>query len=401
MNFEELKYGPYSPSRLDLASCPYAFYHSYVAPREERPSKIASLAQDRGSAIHLVLERITQRMCQDKDASFSSAEIHKWVAEAIEQHPAAYQETGLIIEMAKLYIKKPPQILTSDAETELRLALKWGGEERGFVECDYDDPMAVARGRADIWMISDDTQYGVCYDHKSQPHIEEADTFQQGFYAWVLMRTNPFLSEIKSVLHFTRYGCYSDPHIWTQEELQQIEDEVVTRISIIENTKEWVAVPNKNCQYCRHLGSCPAMAEFIELLPNGDYRVKPQNLHALGDTMKAVKLAGFVQAGEEALGIAKSSLKAHVEATGPIAIPGVVFDFKSTEKIDWNKCNTKGRRKKLYEIFESHGIDPRDFMSFNATASKAIWAIDNPGLVQELSEFMPRKVDVQFSGRKS
>lgn len=398
---DALKYGPYSPSRLDTAMCPYAFYHAYIAPKEESPSKIASLAQDRGSAIHLVLEQITKQLCANPNATFTNEQLRDWVTEAVTEHPAAYQEAGLILEMARLYIQKPPKLLTSDAETELRLAVKWDAAKKDFVECDYYDKRAVARGRADIWMISDDTTFGLCYDHKSQPNIEEADTFQQGFYAWVLMKTFPFLSEIKSVLHFTRYGCYSEPHVWTKDELAQIEDEVITRIQIIENTKEWQAIPNKNCQYCRYLGDCPAMKEFIEPLPNGDYRVLPGNLQILGDTFKAIQVAGLIQAGEEALTVARASLKSHVEATGPIAIPGVVFDFKGEEKIDWKKCNTKKRRQELYAIFERHGVDPKDFMSFNATASKAIWATDNEALLKELAAYMPRTVETRFAGRKA
>jgi hypothetical protein len=405
MMFGKLKYGPYSPSRLDTANCPFSFYHQYVVKKEGKGSKVSSLAQDRGSAIHLVLERITHRMREDKNATFSSEELREWTTDAVRQHPAAYQETGLILDMARRYIMKPPPVLTPDAETELRLAVRWDDGEKGFVECLYDDPRAVARGRADIWMISDDTTFGLCYDHKSQPNIEAADTFQQGFYAWVLGRINPFLSEIRSVLHFTRYGCYSDPHIWTKEELARVEDEVVTRIQIIESRdgdrpEDWPAIPNKHCQYCNYLGDCPAMKEFIEVLPTGDYRVLPNNLHVLGDTNKAVKLAGFIHASEEAIGVAKSSLKQHVDISGPIAIPGIVYDYYSSEKIDWDKCNTKGRRKDLYAIFEKYGVDPRDFMSFNETASKAVWVCKSEALVKELSDFLPHKVETKFQGKK-
>lgn len=398
---EQLKYGPYSPSRLELANCPYAFYNTYVEPRKGNGSKVSSLAQDRGSAIHLVLEQITKRMCEDPKAHFSNEDLRLWVAQAIEHHPAAYPETGLILEMAQLYIRKPPSLLTPDAETELRLAVRWNEETKQFTECLYDDPRAIARGRADIWMISDDTTFGICYDHKSQPNIESADTFQQGFYAWVLMKTNPFLSEIRSVLHFTRYGCYSDPHVWSKEELAQVEDEVVTRINIIENTTDWRPIPNKLCQYCKHLGDCPAMQEFIEVLPSGDYRVHHNNLHILGDTQKAVQVAGFIHAAQEAVSVGKANLKHHVDISGPIAIPGLVYDYHSKTDIDWKKCNTKARRQKIYEIFERHGIDPRDFMSFNSTASKAIWFIEKPTLLKELSEFMPKKVSTEFSAKKS
>ena len=43
-----MKYGPYSSSRLDSATCGYLFYHTYVNPKKER-GKVRTLPQDRGS----------------------------------------------------------------------------------------------------------------------------------------------------------------------------------------------------------------------------------------------------------------------------------------------------------------------------------------------------------------
>ena len=103
--------------------------------------------------------------------------------------------------MCHRYINRPPAILTTDAETELRFAVKFELDDAGnvvtyedpritrhykipgkfdvegnqvweerpvirpkIVPCDYNDPDALARGRADIMMISDDTTYAMVYD---------------------------------------------------------------------------------------------------------------------------------------------------------------------------------------------------------------------------------------------
>src|SRR5688572_25405175 len=108
--------------------------------------------------------------------------------------------------MVNKYLKRPPAKLVKDATTEMRLAVKY--EDGAFVECDYDDPEAFARGRADIMFISDDMSTAVVYDHKTQYNKEEADTFQMGFYAWVIAKQNPFLKEIHTVMHFVRFGDY-------------------------------------------------------------------------------------------------------------------------------------------------------------------------------------------------
>jgi CRISPR/Cas system-associated exonuclease Cas4 (RecB family) len=399
----QLKYGPYSPSRLDTATCGHAFYRQYIDPAT-KGQRFEGLAQARGSAVHEVFEQITRRMCDDQNTVFSEAEIRQWAAEASNRHPAAYQEAGEVVEMAKLYVRKPPPLLTKDAGIELRIAVKAEPNAEGghdFVECDYDDPQALARGRADIMLISDDTTTAVVYDHKTQPNVEEADTFQMGFYAWVISKAHPYLDVIQTVLHFARYGIYSEPYVWTRDDLAKIEDELLTRIAIVESRQEWVATPNKNCQYCPYIAQCPAVAEYLEVKENGDYRVLNNNLKIFGDTSKAVKMAGLVNVLEDLLGNAKDSLKQHVKEFGAIAIPGKIFEFRaSDEKVDWDVVNKK-LRGKVYEVFEKHGVDARTFMSFGQTASKSVWLLENEELLKELSAIMPKTRDTTFRGYKA
>jgi len=394
----KLKYGPYSPSRLDTATCGYAFYRQYVDP-DRSLKRTEGLAQARGSAVHEVLGEITARLCQNPNAVFSGAEVRQWAAEAIGRHPAAYQETNAILEMAKLYIERPPKILTQDAEVEEMLAIKL--EDGKFVECGYDDPDAYARGRADIKLISDDTTFALVYDHKTQPNIEEADTFQLGFYAWVISRSYPFLSEIKTVLHFARYGYYSEPYVWTREDIDRIEDEVMTRIAVIENRTSWEPTPHKNCQYCPFLSECPAMESFVEVGPGGGLVIKPGSTRILGDPNKATEVAGAINILEELTKRLKEELKSFAEKYEvKVAIPGKVYGFvKDASKIDWDEAN-KSQRAKIYAIFEKHKVDPKPFMAFNSECSGKIWRAENEALVKDLAAVLKRKETTSFRSVK-
>jgi len=391
----KLKYGPYSPSRLEAGNCGHLFYHQYVNPDKTRP-KIENVPQARGSAIHEVFEKMTMQM-RTGNVMFSEAQIRDWVIEAVQRHPAAYQELEAIVHMAKLYAAKPPKVLTTDAEVELRLAVKM--VDGKFVECEYDDPEAIVRGRADILMISDDVTTALVYDHKSQPNMEEADTFQMGIYAWVIWKKYPFLERIHTVLHFARYGVYSEVFEWSIEDLQKIEDILLTKIQLLETRQTWEATPNEKCQYCPLITQCPVMQEFIEMDELGRIRVKMDNTKILGDTSKAVKMAGLLNVLEQSVKAIKKELRSHVKMYGDIAIPGKIFGFRVKEAIDWEKVNAM--RDQVYPVFEKHQVDPRLFMGFSQTFSSGVWMTENEKLVKELSELFPRKSEHEFSGYKS
>jgi len=405
MEVAKLKYGPYSPSRLDTGICGYAFHKQYVDPERKNRPRVENLPQARGSAVHEVFELITQTMIKDPNHIFDEKAVRNWVVEAVKRHPVAYEEVGPILEMSKLYINRPPATLVSDAEVELKVATK-AVKENGqikFVACDYDDPDAFGRGKADVLMISDDTTEALIYDHKTQPNVEEADTFQLGFYAWVILKTYPFLERISTVLHFARYGMYSQPVVWTREQLEEIEDEIITRVSIIEDRQDWGPVPHSKCQYCPLLSECPAMEDFLNVDPStGQVTVKPENYKILGQTGKAVQLAGVLNVMEEAVKTIKGELRQYVKQSGsPVAIPGKIFGYQAKEEIHWDKLNKSGDlRNKAYEIFEKNEIDPRDHMGFSQTFTKDVWLHSNEELVKELSALFPRRVKSEFKGYK-
>jgi len=399
----KLKYGPYSPSRLDTATCGYAFKRQYIDKDQRAIVRTENLPQARGSAVHEVLEKMTKQMATEPDRGFNEQQLRSWVTEAVIAHPAAYQDVEDILGMVRLYARKPPPVLTENAKTEIKLGITGDGKG-GFHDCHYDDPDVWFRGRADIMLVNDGLTSALVYDHKTQPNVEEGDTPQMGFYAWVIARSMSFLQEIKTSLHFVRYGKYADEVLWDEARIHGEEDRILTQVAIIENRTTWEATPHKGCQYCPFVSECPALREFIEVdSRSGDYRVRNDNLKILGDTNKAVKLAGLLNVMEEAVTRGKKELKEFVKFAGSgIAIPGKVFEFRaSEEKVDWDKVNKKHDLKTAaYAIFEKHGIDPRDFMGFSQTFSKHVWIYENEVLLRELSALFPRTRDTEFRGYK-
>jgi hypothetical protein len=281
----------------------------------------------------------------------------------------------------------------------LKLAVKLDASGK-FVECDYDDPEAFGRGRADILVISDDTTWAQVTDHKTQPNIETADTPQMGFYSWVISKIYPFLSEIRSQLHFSRYAKYSEPFVWTKELLAQTEQQIFAKVEVCENRTSWDPTPNDHCQYCPLLASCPVMSQYFEKDERGALYVKSDNLKILGSQHKAVQIAGLLNVLEEVVKVCKNELRDFVKAAGgAVAIPGKTYYFKPDEKINWDAVNKK-LRGEAYKIFAEHGVDPKDYMSFNQTASQTIWTINKPELVKALAALFPKKISTEFGGHK-
>lgn len=415
----KLKYGPYSPSRLDTATCPYQFNEQYI---KKRPcAKIEKLPQGRGSVVHEVFEQVTSKLISNKDYIFNPQEVRKWVVDSVNKHPVSYEELEVILGMVSKYIDRPPLNITEATEVERKLAVKLKLNEDGsiatfedeidgrivtrwdFEECDYDDPNAFMRGRADILTISDDLTTLFVYDHKTQPNIEEADTFQMGVYAWVISKHYKFISEFQTTLHFARYGSYSEPYIWTKEDLYRIEEQLITRVEIIENRTVWTeAVPYKNCQYCPFVIECPTFREFVEIdKETGDYRLLYNNFHILGNVQRAVKLLELANVIDVAHSAIMSNIRPHVKEFGELAAAGKVWGYRGEEEVAWDLIN-KNEQKKLehMEIISKHGELPHNYMGFSQTFTKSIWMSDKSAMLDELSKAAPRRTRVTFSGVK-
>ena len=398
-----MRFNPYSPSRLDVATCGYSFFNEYAQAERIKRESIPSA---RGSVVHEVLEIITKEMLAGRVA-FDPNVVRKYISDSVTRHPAAYAQMSEIIGMVNLYINKPIPFPWKDIRTEQKLAVKKAPAtslltigEGEWDECHYDDPAAIVRGRIDIMCVSDDGLSAIIYDHKTQFNPEDADTFQMGVYAWMTWRTYPFLKSISTVMHFPRWGCYSEMFTWTPEMLLNVENELLAKIDVIESRQEWGATGHKGCNYCHFIATCPLVRQYIELDEAGGYRVKDDNFKILGSTHKAVKLAELKNIIDVMGSRINDELRAHVEFSGPVAIPGVIFEYRGEEKIDYDYASKK-QKAEFIKICQEHGEDPFVHMGITATHSKSIWKSGKEELVKALSKLFKRKTATTFKGWKS
>ena len=404
-----MKYGPYSSSRLDSATCGYLFYHTYVNPRIDR-KKIRSLPQDRGSAVHDILEYMTNKYKENINYPFFTVptdnkldkptptkEMITVIQNAVNKYPASFEQVDVLENCAIRYARRRPDNVDEETGVECMLAVKRDGDK--LVQADFADPEAIMRGKIDLLFFSDDAKGAKIIDHKTQMNIEDADTFQMGVYAWLTSKCYPWLEHIESSLYFAQFGVYSDAVLWTKEDLDRIEYEIMSKIEIVEARDNWDPCPNHHCQYCDLVGECPALESMVDKDPEtGFIKVKDNNTKILGDPNKALLLAQRIKVLETYIGDAKKNLKKHVKDFGPLAIPGTIYEYRTKEDLNWDKANKK--KGELKAILEKHGVDPIEYMGFSSTHSKKVALIENDNLRKEFFDNVPRKTSTTFRGYK-
>lgn len=404
-----MKYAPYSSSRLDTAICGYQFFHTYVEPRLDK-KKVRSLPQDRGSAVHEILEYMSKKYKENIEHPFFTVvegnrfdrpkpteEMQKVIQRAVNMYPASYQQIDVLEHCAMTWARRRLDTIDSETGVELMLAVKREGDD--FVQCDFEDPEAILRGKIDLMFFNEDATGATIIDHKTQMNIEDADTFQMGVYAWLTSKCYPWLTEIESSLYFAQFGKYSEPVSWDKEDLDRMGDEIMARIEIVEAKNNWDACPHHNCQYCDFVAECPALKDLVEYdKETGAVMIRNDNTDILGDTNKAVYLGQMIKVMETYTKAAKKSLREHTKEFGPISIPGTLYEHRSKEDIDWKKANKI--KEKLWKIMEDHNVDPLNFVGFSSELSKHIAFVDDDKLRKEFFDAIPRKMTTTFKGYK-
>jgi len=403
----EIKYGPYSPSRLDVGKCGFWFNKQYI---EKDPiAKKENLAAARGAVVHLVFEKMNEALKNNPEFIFRQDEINNWIAEAVKSHPIAYVEIEDIMDMCIKYARRPIKEINPETEVEVKFAVKIEPLEAGgwkFVETDYDDQGAFFRGRADVLIFSTDNTSAIIYDHKTQPNIiKDGGTFQMGCYAWALWKTHPYLDKITTVLHFARYGCYSEEYVWTKQDLEDIEAQIITRVMVLEQMEEHSATPSDHCQYCPYVMQCPVLNGVLSYHESdGTYEVARDNLHCLGDANKAFRLAETIMVLEEWVKEGKKNLQNHIKTyETPIVVNGTTWGYKPSESVDWDKANGK-LRASVMDAFKKREVDPTLFMSFNQTTTAkklATLRMSEHPLVDDLDHILTVKTTSSFGSHKN
>lgn len=383
----KVKYGPYSPSRIDTGACPKRFYHEYIAKDIGDTSNAASR---RGNVIHETFEEITKGWLEEKPLSWKEVEeiIQKKIAEykVIEEDAI---ETSF--RAADAYMNNAPANLEHITGTEEHLALTWKDGE--WVECDWNDPECVVRGKIDLLQI--DGTRATIIDHKTQFNYELADTFQMKFYAWMVQKFYPFVTEINTVLHLARpeLNFYTSPVRWELNDLSMIESLIMGRIRGIESLEEFPAIPSDHCKYCSLKLDCPVLDEAKKK----SIRLNKIKKGPILSASEAQDVAGMVLVMEEALKVLKKNLQTFNKEIGPVVVNGREFGYKASR--GWKV--KKEKEHDLYDFLEKSGLDPLDVYQPDVKALQKIGRNATKTFNERVKEkFLEEYITTRFGSRK-
>jgi len=395
----KLQYGPYSPSRLDTAICGYAFNKQYIKKERKKRHISDGLPAARGSVVHEVFEQMNAQMLKG-DYAFNPNNVRKWVSDSINRYPAAYEDTETIMDCVSKYANNPPQNLPEDAEIELSLAL-----DMNMKECDYNSKEALIRGRADLLWFDDDFKVHIL-DYKTQPNIEEADTFQMGIYALTMAR-HYNLKEAYTSIYFARYGKYSKEHLWTEEALNNLEQTLLARIETVENRTEWIPTAHNGCQYCPFRTECPIFEGTFEVTDVNDKdaivrAIDPDAFNVHNDIYRAQKLASILVQLEELAKLGKKNLQQFIKTyEQPVVSGNKAFMYKPKEDFDWTYIN-KNTKDQVVATLNKYGVDATRYATFNKRSFTPVFLMEEKeSMFKELQPYLPKKVSTTFGCYKT
>lgn len=386
----KVKYGPYSPSRLDTAVCPLRFTREYItkdAPKSHSPEA------RRGNVVHEVFEEITGGWINNKPLEWK--EVEKLLSEKVAKFKVSREEDiKLAITSCRAYMDNPPKGIEHIMGTEEMLAVKWSEELNDFEECEWDDPDCIFRGKIDILMIEGNTATAI--DHKTQPKKEDSDTFQLGFYAWMIKKFYPFVTEVKTILHFCRaeLNCYSWPTTWTMDDLEIVESEMKIRVAAIEgiDPNDAYMVPNYYCNYCSINMECPKIDELNSTRTKyGSVKNSP-----LVDAQEAKNLAEILTVVDEGRKVINSKIQAFTKDIGSIIVHNKEYGY--TPSKSWEVA--PGKERALWQFLEESGLDPMNFVKFDTKLLSKCFYSKPPSFIEKIKSFLYEKVTTRFGSRK-
>ena len=383
----EVKYGPYSSSRLDVADCPHRFKVQYI---DKTVKDEGSVASKRGNVVHETFEAIIKGWLTKTPLGWDEVE------QILIQKMSQYQLTDLqaqqdCIFSSRKFMSNPFHGMEHVVGTEEQLAVKWDGSK--FVPCEFNDPKASYRGKVDVLIINDDNICTVI-DHKTQLSVNDADTFQLGGYAWMVKICYPYIRQIFTKIHFCApdFGFYSKPYEWTTEALGDLETHLKIRIGVIEGQTEFPARAGLHCQYCPIQGSCPELKEAQSKFT----MLTKATSGPLITAEQAQKNAEVITVLEHNADKLKGGLKSFCKEIGPVAIAGMEYGHFKYES--WEVPNSEMSR--LYNYLLSIGKNPLAVMKFDIAELKKSFTSLTEDQLKEIQSFLLPKVTTKFLGRK-
>lgn len=437
----QLKYGPYSASKLNVARCPARFQGKYIL----KDTIVAdTLAAARGSAIHFMLEKISQARIAGEQ--LTTKKVDDLLAEAIGKFPAAYAQVDIVKRAAGAYIGNPSPYLSQETHCELELAVAVY-EEESFLDDTVPNRVYVAvpplledgkTRNPEAFMIVKIDQLSVDHigktvtvlDHKSTPNAStnQDHVFQTNVYGWIASLFYPGY-RVRTVIHYAHpeLNFYAPPFYLTDDDMRDTEDEVRAKIFAIESFQEYPALPSSQCDYCHMAQLCPEVKRVQEQNARG---VLDLNVRGVNDL---VRIAQSLRALGVLYDQVNKTLKEGIENLCPengIAIDGMWYGFKpSDKKVDWKATELKIRedarkaqlllddpnlpqeqRAQLEEIVSTkdltgllakHKMDPVTFKDWKSDKLKALFKAGRSDILQALNPFLVYDKETKFGGYKA
>lgn len=362
----------YSYSRLKkYEDCPAWWFRSYVLEQKEPPTE----ALEVGKATHRAIELIMNENIHRFDPNLETA-----IDRAVQQ---ALNEASLPLE----------------AEEIRRLVYQPGVLEylgTWFVEDHFQIPLdsigIELQGYIDLWRY--DEENPVIVDWKTNRQIyEPTDNYQLGLYALAMAEKvhrveGRWPKSIRTQLIFLRHGCQAKEHVYTREEMEEargwaigiareIEEKLLQHALGGDPKNLFPAVPSDTCRWC------PWASQCVEASGSDTYAPE-----AITTRTEAEALAARCIQLEEALEQMKKTLKAWVEANGPVVVGSQSYELRST--VYWRfapealkkaieTIKQQGKDPLQYLVIDSYNIkrlkwSEKDLLGFGAT-SKTYWSL--------------------------
>ena len=314
------------------------------------------------------------------------------MADRIVKFKVVQDEIPVCVAAAKAYISNPPENLDKVIGTEEHLAIKWNEDKKEFEECDWADPECYARGKIDILMMDGDV--ATVIDHKTQLYMESADTFQMGFYAWLVTKFYPYIKEVNTILHYCHpnLNAYSRPYTWTKADIEEHESVIKIRIFAAENMEDFSPSANAHCQYCPLVLECPLIDELNKS------RIKYGKLSKshIVTAREAQELAEILTVVDEGRKVLNQRLQQFTGQIGPVIIPGRQYGYNVTEgwEVDRKKIEP------IFTLFKESGLDPFEILDIDTNRLKKIWKTVTPQFIEKVKAHLTRTKKTRFGPRK-
>jgi RecB family exonuclease len=130
-------------------------------------------------------------------------------------------------------------------------------EKRIFIDLDDSGDYKLC-GYIDRVAKTKDGWYEI-HDYKTSSHFPTAEDIQNDWqlalYAMIVKLRYPYIRHIKLIWHFLKFDKEIQSS-WTDEELDQLKQDMIRLINIIESTEEFSANPSRLCNWCEFKTIC-------------------------------------------------------------------------------------------------------------------------------------------------